>query len=60
MIICLTCGVSRKREEDFFDLRLDVKGLKGVNESLCKYFGYETFDDDNKLTCDACEEKMPS
>lgn len=60
VIKCLQCDGTRKRQEDFFDLYLDVKGLKGVNESLERLFGSEMFDGDNKLECEVCQEKTPS
>ncbi len=42
--MCLECGKARKRDEPFLDLMIDVKGIKGVEDSLKKLFAFETFD----------------
>ena len=34
MIICQQCGVSRKSEEKFLDLVIQVKGRQSVQDSL--------------------------
>jgi hypothetical protein len=33
---------------------LEVKGFKGVHESLAKFFESETFDGGDKLDCEYC------
>ena len=57
MIICQQCGVSRKSEEKCLDLIIQVKGINGVAESMCKLFEFDKLDGDNKLFCDNCNEK---
>jgi ubiquitin C-terminal hydrolase len=57
LIICQQCGVSRKREETFLDLPIQVKGLAGVEESLKQFFEFDKLEDTNKLFCDNCNEK---
>lgn len=57
LIICQQCGISRKSEEKCLDLIIQVKGIKGVAESLCKLFEFDKLDGDNKLFCDNCNEK---
>ena len=57
MIICQQCGISRKNEEKFLDLVIQVKDLQGVGQSLNKMFEYDRLDGDNKLFCDNCNEK---
>lgn len=54
VLTCLQCGKSRKRPEPFLDLPLQVKGIKGVNESLQNYFGFEELDG---VECEHCNEK---
>ena len=57
MIVCQQCGISRKSEEKFLDLVIQVKGVKGVKESLDKQFEFDRLDGTNKLFCEACMEK---
>lgn len=57
MIICEKCGISRKREEKFLDLMIQVKDIKGVDESLHKHFEFEKLDGSNQLFCENCGEK---
>ena len=57
LIICQKCGVSRKREEKFLDLMLQVKGQLSVDTSLKTLFEMEKLDSDNQLFCDNCNEK---
>lgn len=57
LIVCQQCGVSRKREEKFLDIMLQVKGCSGVAESLKKLFEMDELYGDNKLFCDNCNEK---
>ena len=60
VIMCLECGKARKRDEPFLDLMIDVKGIKGVEDSLKKLFAFETFDEENKLECEHCAKKTIS
>ena len=57
MIICQQCGVSRKRDEKFLDLVIQVKGIQGVGQSLNQMFEFEKLEGDNKLFCDNCNQK---
>lgn len=36
---------------------IQVKGINGVAESMCKLFEFDKLDGDNKLFCDNCNEK---
>lgn len=47
LIICEECQLSRKREEKFLDLVIQVKGLSGVAESLNKLFEFDKLDGSN-------------
>jgi ubiquitin C-terminal hydrolase len=52
--------VSRKREEKFLDLMVQVKGLKGIDESLKKLFEMEEMFNNDKIFCETCNEKTDS
>jgi ubiquitin C-terminal hydrolase len=60
VIMCLECGNARKRPEPLLDLMLTVKGFKNVQESMNDLFSFQTFDGDDKLTCDYCGVKTAS
>ena len=57
-IICEECHNIREREETFSDLPLNVKGVKGVLESLCQYNNSELLEGDNKYFCENCAKKV--
>lgn len=45
---CIDVDYESKREEDFYDIQLDVKGYKDVYESFRQYVAMETLDGDNR------------
>ena len=53
VITCDECKQSRVRPDRFLDLGLQVKGYKGVQESLDALFEKESFTESNQLTCDS-------
>ena len=55
VITCDECGESRVRQDRFLDLGLQVKDIKGVNESLQQLFTFEEFNGDNQLTCESAK-----
>lgn len=57
MIICEQCGISRKSDEKFLDLVIQVKDQGGVGQSLNKLFEYDKLDGSNQLFCDNCNMK---
>ncbi|RCH84208.1 hypothetical protein CU097_006643 [Rhizopus azygosporus] len=68
-IKCIHVDYESSRVEDFYDIQLDVKGCKNVDESFKKYVALETLDGENKYMAeghglqDACKgvsfEKFP-
>ena len=57
VITCTECNSDRNVCDRFLDIGLQVKGLKGVNESLEELFKFESFTGDNRLTCEKCDGK---
>ena len=57
-IVCEECKKISEREEEFSDLSLQVKGVKGVEESLCRFMSEERFEGDNKYYCNGCQKKV--
>ena len=53
VVTCSACNESRIRQDKFLDLGLQIKGRKGVEESLKEIFSFEQFTGDNQLTCDS-------
>jgi ubiquitin carboxyl-terminal hydrolase 7 len=47
-IRCVDVTYESKREEDFYDVQLDVKGCKDIYESLRKYTAKEMLDGENQ------------
>lgn len=47
-IRCVNVTYQSARDEDFYDIQLDVKGCKNVNESFVRYVEKEMLDGDNK------------
>eukprot|EP01038_Epipyxis_sp_PR26KG_P010572 gene10572-14200_t len=47
-IKCVNVNYESNREEDFYDIQLDVKGCKNIYESFKKYIEIETLDGDNQ------------
>ncbi|KAK6150719.1 hypothetical protein DH2020_015651 [Rehmannia glutinosa] len=54
---CSKCGnesEASSKIEDFYELELNVKGLKSLDESLDDYLSLEELQGDNQYYCDAC------
>lgn len=54
---CSKCGQTSKASsnvEDFYELELNVKGLKSLDESLNDYLGEEKLEGDNQYYCESC------
>ncbi|EKX50612.1 hypothetical protein GUITHDRAFT_66749, partial [Guillardia theta CCMP2712] len=49
---CINVDFSSLREEEFYDLSLNVKGCKNIEESLMKYVEVEKLDGENKYMAD--------
>lgn len=47
-IRCIHVNYESKREEDFYDIQLDVKGCKTIYESFQKYIEVENLDGENQ------------
>lgn len=47
-IKCVNVDYESAREEDFWDIQLNVKGMKNLKESFADYVQVETLDGDNK------------
>jgi ubiquitin carboxyl-terminal hydrolase 7 len=47
-IRCKNVSYESKREEDFYDIQLDVKGCRTIQDSFRKYVEVETLDGDNQ------------
>lgn len=47
-IKCVNVDYESKREEEFYDIQLDVKGCKNIYESFKKYVETEMLDGENK------------
>ena len=45
---CINVDCETSRQEDFFDLQLDVRGLRSVQESFTKYVQEEKLEGDNQ------------
>ncbi|PRP83426.1 putative ubiquitin carboxyl-terminal hydrolase [Planoprotostelium fungivorum] len=58
MIKCTTCKRISKREEEFYDISLVVKGKKDVRESLDEFTEEETLEEENAYHCDKCASKQ--
>ncbi|XP_048454548.1 ubiquitin carboxyl-terminal hydrolase 40 isoform X2 [Rhincodon typus] len=55
-IVCEECGNISERQEDFLDLTVAVKGVRGLEEALCTFYVEEEhFDNDNLYHCGRCE-----
>ncbi len=54
-MICPSCGKCKNKLEDFYNLSLTVKDIKGVYESLAKLIEGETISD---YECSGCKKKV--
>ncbi|EGR29725.1 ubiquitin carboxyl-terminal hydrolase family protein, putative, partial [Ichthyophthirius multifiliis] len=52
---CLNCGHKKRNFEKFFNLSLEVKNMKNLNESLDKFILGETISD---FQCENCQKKV--
>ncbi|KAI9156221.1 hypothetical protein LWI28_002457 [Acer negundo] len=58
---CSKCGNDSEasaKMEDFYELELNVKGLKTLNESLDDYLSVEELNGDNQYFCQSCETRV--
>ncbi len=55
---CEECNSIHEREETFSDLPLNVKGIKGVAESLSLFNSEERFEGENQYFCEKCGKKV--
>lgn len=44
--------------EDFYELELNVKGLKSLDESLDEYLTAEELNGDNQYFCESCKTRV--
>ncbi|KAL5698626.1 ubiquitinyl hydrolase 1 [Ranunculus cassubicifolius] len=54
---CLKCGKESEASskiEDFYELELNIKGLKNLHDSLEDYFSVEDLCGDNQYFCESC------
>ncbi|GMH10736.1 hypothetical protein Nepgr_012577 [Nepenthes gracilis] len=54
---CSKCGQDSEASsnlEDFYELELNVKGFKSLDESLEDYFSAEALEGDNQYYCESC------
>lgn len=57
LLRCSKCGnesEASSKIEDFYEIELNVKGLKNLDESLDDYLSIEELREDNQYYCDAC------
>ncbi|KAJ1379095.1 Ubiquitin-specific peptidase 48, partial [Sesbania bispinosa] len=58
---CSQCGrdsEASSKMEDFYELELNVKGLKSLDESLDDYLSIEELHGDNQYFCDSCKTRV--
>ncbi|XP_059298670.1 ubiquitin carboxyl-terminal hydrolase 26 isoform X1 [Lycium ferocissimum] len=58
---CSKCGnesEASSKIEDFYELELNVKGLKSLDESLNDYLNVEELQGDNQYYCDSCATRV--
>lgn len=51
---CLNCETVSNKEEDFFDLQVDVDQNTSITHCLRTFSSTETLCTDNKFKCDIC------
>ncbi|EGR30926.1 ubiquitin specific peptidase 40, putative [Ichthyophthirius multifiliis] len=56
-ITCMNCQIAKEREEPFFDIILQVKDIKSLEESLMAFITPEILEGDNKYFCENCQQK---
>ncbi|XP_061364323.1 ubiquitin carboxyl-terminal hydrolase 26-like [Gastrolobium bilobum] len=58
---CMQCGrdsEASSKMEDFYELELNVKGLKSLDESLDDYLTIEELHGDNQYFCESCKTRV--
>ncbi|GAA0153013.1 cysteine protease [Lithospermum erythrorhizon] len=58
---CSKCGYESEasaKVEDFYELELNIKGLKNLDESLDDYFSIEELEGDNQYYCESCATRV--
>ncbi|XP_074286808.1 ubiquitin carboxyl-terminal hydrolase 26 isoform X2 [Silene latifolia] len=58
---CSECGQTSEASsnvEDFYELELNVKGLKSLDESLSDYLCEEKLEGDNQYFCESCGKRV--
>ncbi|XP_058724797.1 ubiquitin carboxyl-terminal hydrolase 26-like [Vicia villosa] len=58
---CSQCGrdsEASSKMEDFYELELNVKGLKSLDKSLDDYFTVEELNGDNQYFCESCKTRV--
>ncbi|XP_027353801.1 ubiquitin carboxyl-terminal hydrolase 26-like [Abrus precatorius] len=58
---CSQCGKASEassKMEDFYELELNVKGLKSLDESLDEYLTVEELQGDNQYFCESCRTRV--
>lgn len=58
---CSQCGKDSEASsnmEDFYELELNVKGLKTLDESLDDYLSVEELHGDNQYFCESCKTRV--
>ncbi|EAR90666.1 ubiquitin carboxy-terminal hydrolase (macronuclear) [Tetrahymena thermophila SB210] len=56
-ITCTECQVPREREENFYDLMLQVENISCVEESFMAFITPELLNESNQLFCEICNKK---
>ena len=51
---CLNCETVTSKDEDFFDLSIDVEQNTSITSCLRNFSNTETLCSDNKFQCDSC------
>ena len=51
---CLNCETVTSKDEDFFDLSIDVEQNTSITSCLKNFSNTETLRSDNKFQCDSC------
>ncbi|KAL4227011.1 CDC5 cell division cycle 5-like protein [Mactra antiquata] len=55
---CNNCNYASERMSEFYELDLNIQGLKTLTESLQGFLGIERLDGDNKYMCSYCNTKQ--
>ncbi|KAJ8301407.1 hypothetical protein KUTeg_020394 [Tegillarca granosa] len=55
---CSKCGNSSERLSEFYELDLNIRGHKTLEESILDFLGEEKLDGDNQYMCSHCSSKQ--